>query len=323
MRIIITGAGGFVGRKLVAQLADHDVVALDHVIDGIPTLAHVTPIAGDLCDVTILQAAMVDGCDAVVHLATVPGGAAEQQPDMARRVNIEATMALADAAAESGQRPRFVFASSIAVFGDPLPARVDDATPLAPTMLYGAHKAMLEQWLATMTRRGALDALSLRLSGVIARPKAPSGMKSAFLSDVFHALSAGESYVMPVSAQATSWLTSLDCAAANFVHALGADLTKAPAQRAVTLPTLRVQIADLVAEICRQTDASLETVSYVPDAGLEAAFGALPPVNTAAANRLGFAHDGDLQQLVQRALETLRATATLPLNRTGPQRGRQ
>lgn len=40
MRIIITGAGGFVGRKLVEQLADHDVVALDHVADGIPTLTH-------------------------------------------------------------------------------------------------------------------------------------------------------------------------------------------------------------------------------------------------------------------------------------------
>ncbi|NHN39147.1 NAD-dependent epimerase/dehydratase family protein [Pseudomaricurvus alcaniphilus] len=311
MRIIITGAGGFLGRTLVEQLADHDVVALDSVADGIPKLAHATPVTGDLCDVNSLQAAMADGCDAVVHLATVPGGAAEQNPDLARRVNIEATMALAAAAAEAGKPPRFLFASSIAVFGSPLPARVDDATPLAPTMLYGAHKAMLEQWLATLTRRGALDALSLRLSGVIARPKGPSGMKSAFLSDVFHALSAGESFVMPVSPKATTWLTSLDCAAANFAHALSADLGEAPADRALTLPTLRVQVADLVAEICRQTGAPIEAVSYAPDAALEAGFGALPPVSTIAADRLGFTHDGDLQQLVQRALENLKAAAAL------------
>lgn len=134
-------------------------------------------------------------------------------------------------------------------------------------------------------------------------------MKSAFLSDVFHALYAGESFEMPVSPQATSWLTSLDCAASNFAHALGADLTRAPAERAVTLPTLRVKVADLVAEICLQTATPVATVSYAPDAGLEAAFGALPPVNTAAADGLGFAHDGDLQQLVRRALQNLSAKA--------------
>lgn len=305
MRIIVTGAGGFVGRALVSRLSGHDVIGIDHVADGIPNLPHVTAIAGDLCDGYVLREAVTGGCDAVVHLATVPGGAAEQDPVLAWHVNVNATMALADAVAGAGDCPRFVFASSIAVFGDPLPAEVYDKTPLAPQMLYGGHKAMMEQWLATLARRGTIDAISLRLSGVVARPKGPSGMKSSFMSNVFHALANGDQFEMPVSADATCWLISLDTAASNFAHAVTASLDNTPAHRAITLPTLRVRMGDLVDEICRQTGTSSNLLSYVPDKPLEAAFGALPPVFTPAADLLGFRNDGDISGLVSRALETL------------------
>ena len=305
MRIIVTGAGGFVGRQLVEHLAGHEVIALDHIPDAIPALPGVTVMGGNLCDPSIVAKAFDGGCDAVIHLATVPGGAAEQDPVLAKDVNVDATMALTTAAAAAGAAPRFVFASSIAVFGDPLPASVDDTTPLAPKMYYGAHKAMMEEWLATLTRRRELQALSLRLSGVVARPKGPSGMKSAFLSNVFHALHAGESFVMPVSGDATCWLTSVECATSNFAHALTVELDAAPLSRAATLPTLRVRIADLVAEIALQTGCDIHRVSYEPDEALEAGFGTQPPVSTAAADALGFASDGDLATLVSRALAAI------------------
>ncbi len=304
MRIIVAGAGGFVGRRLVMLLAGHDVVALDHTPGSIPNLPHITPVSGDCSDPAVLDSAFANGCDAVVHLATVPGGAAEQDPGLAWRVNIDATQLLAEAASAAGDCPRFVFASSIAVFGDPLPDHVDDATPISPRLLYGAHKAMMEQWLATLTRRGKLDAVSLRLSGVVARPRGPSGMKSAFMSDVFHAFEAGEEFVMPVSANATSWMTSLESAAGNFAHAVRADLAAAPASRAVTLPALRVRMGDLIAEIASQTARSSELVSYEPDAGLEAGFGAYPPLVTLAAETIGFSSDATLDELVARARST-------------------
>lgn len=302
MRIVVTGAGGFIGRQLVRRLADRTVVAIDYEASRIPDLPHVIPLAGDLCDTRILSAATAEGCDAVVHLATVPGGAAEQDPELARRVNIEATMALAATAALSRSAPRFVFASSIAVLGDRLPAVVDDDTPLSPAMLYGAHKTMMEQWLATLTRRGELDAVSLRLSGVVARPRGPSGLKSAYLSDVFHALRAGEPFVVPVSPEATTWVTSIDCAVFNLVHALSANLTSMPASRAVTLPALRVRMTDLVEEIATQSGVLADSVSYQPDQQLEAGFGAYPLLQTPAAEALGFVHDGDIESLVRSAL---------------------
>jgi nucleoside-diphosphate-sugar epimerase len=305
MKVVVTGAGGYVGRKLVELLSDHEVVAMDSVADRIPRLQHVRPLAGDLCDRSVLEAAVADGCDAVVHLATVPGGGAEQDPELAWRVNVNGTRELAACAAAAGQQPRFVLASSIAVFGSPFPATVDDGTSLMPKSLYGAHKALMEQWLATLSRRGDLDAISLRLSGVVARPRGPSGMKSAFLSDVFHALAAGEDFAMPVSRNATCWLSSLGTAASNLAHAIVAELDAAPATRAMTLPALWVRVTDLVAEIARQTGRDVRSVSYKPEAELEAAFGSQSPLTTRAALALGFVNDGDLATLVGRALAAL------------------
>lgn len=303
MRIVVTGAGGFVGRALIATIgAAHEIVALDCTPTGAGKLEAVV---GDLGDAAVLARAFARGCDAVVHLATVPGGAAEQNPAEAWRVNVDATMALIDAAAACGNRPRFVFASSIAVFGDPLPAHVDDDTPLAPQLVYGAHKAMIEMWVATQSRRGAIDGVSLRLPGIVARPAGPSGMKSAFMSNIFHAARARSPFVAPVSAAATMWMMSVDCVAANIARAL----TCSTATPAFTLPALCVRFGDLVAEIAKATGSDPALFKYDSDPALEAAFGNQPPLMTAAADKLGFAHDGDLSALVASALASIERDA--------------
>ena len=63
----------------------------------------------------------------VFHLAGVLSATAEADPALSRRVNLEATLSLLEEAARR-RRPRVVYASSIAVLGDALPARVDDGT---------------------------------------------------------------------------------------------------------------------------------------------------------------------------------------------------
>lgn len=305
MTILITGAGGFVGRQITALLleAGHDVVAIDALVDGIPAGARV--LAGDLANPALRAQALGNGVSGVIHLATVPGGAAEADPAASRRINLDAMYDLLEEAAAFGNRPRVVYASSIAVFGDPLPAFVDDSTPLSPKLIYGGHKAMMEHAVALFHNRGLIEGVTLRLPGILARPKGPSGMKSAFMSNLFHALKAGDAFTCPVSATGTIWAQSLTRVAANFVHALTMDASLLPPGRAVTLPALRVTMGDLAAEIARQTGAAPGLVSYAPDAALEAAFAAQPPLATPAAQVAGFEHDGDLQSLVASALATL------------------
>jgi D-erythronate 2-dehydrogenase len=304
--IIVTGAGGFVGRQLVQRLLARGdgVVAMDSRAEGIPSGARV--VEGDIASPAIRAEAFRDGCSALVHLATVPGGAAEADPAASRRVNIDAMYDLLEAAKASGDRPRIVYASSIAVFGDPLPpGGVDDATPLAPKMVYGGHKAMMETAVSMMHHRGEIEGVSVRLPGILARPKGPSGMKSAFMSDLFHALRAGEAFVCPVSQGATIWAQSVSRCADNLVHALDMDASLMPVTRVVTLPAQRITMGALATEIASQSGADVGLVSYRPDAPLEAAFGAQPPLATPAAERAGFAHDGSLAKLVENALAVI------------------
>lgn len=305
MDIVVTGAGGFVGRELVARLlaAGHAVTGIDTQAGGIPAGARA--IAGDLGDAAVRAEALAQGCDALVHLATVPGGAAEADPAASRRINIDAMYDLLLEASAASPGLRVVYASSIAVYGDPLPPLVDDATPLSPKMIYGGHKAMMEHAVAMLSNRGAIDGVTVRLPGILARPKGPSGMKSAFMSDLFHALKAGAAFTCPVSAGGTIWAQSVGRCAANFVHALTLDSALLPPGRAVTLPAQRVAMGALAGEIARQCGVSEGLVSYAPDAALEAAFAAQPPLVTAGAERAGFAHDGDLATLVASALATL------------------
>lgn len=300
MRVIVTGAAGLLGRQVVARLAvRHDVVATDLVP------CPVSPaIVGDLGDAETLARLFTRPCDAVVHLATLPGGACESDPARGWRVNIDATQALIAAAIQHGAR-RFIYASSVAVFGDVAGrAEVDDDTPPRPAMLYGGHKAMIEGWLATLGRRGDLRPLVLRLPGLVARPGDGAGLRSAFLSDLFRAAYAGQSIRLPVSALATSWLMSVRCAAANIAHALEYDGAGRPDSTAVTLPALRVDMASLVAALDRHTGRSVP-VEYAPDPAIELAFGRYPALRTPTADRLGFTHDGSLDQLVAHALEDL------------------
>jgi nucleoside-diphosphate-sugar epimerase len=306
MTIIVTGAGGFVGRQLIARLlaAGKSVVGMDTQASGIAEGARA--VIGDICSADIRAEAFRDGCTALVHLATVPGGAAEADPAASRRVNIDAMYDLLESAKAAGSKPRVIYASSIAVFGDPLPAAgVDDSTPLAPKMVYGGHKAMMETAISMMHNRGEITGISVRLPGILARPKGPSGMKSAFMSDLFHALRAGEAFICPVSEGATIWAQSVKQCAINLEHALDMDASLMPVTRVVTLPAQRITMGALAAEIAQQTGASTSLVSYRPDPALEAGFGAQPPLATPAAEKAGFAHDGDLATLVANALDVI------------------
>lgn len=314
MSILVTGAGGFIGRELLSALLDRGqdkIVAVDQDLGTVADHPRVIKVAADIVEREAMGPLFDGSIDAVIHLAALPGGASERDPLLSRQVNVAATLDLIDMAASQGTSPRFVFASTIAVFGSPFPVEgVDDETPAMPRMIYGMHKLMTEIAVATMSRRGAIDGVCLRLPGIVARPPGPSGMKSAFMSDIFHALREGRPYTLPVSPQAQLWLMSVSRCALNLCTALTLDSSRMPEQRVATLPALRVSVADLVEAVAQASDTPTGRIAYQPDAALEAAFGAHPTLATPAAERVGMVHDGTLSELVDNALATISRSVT-------------
>ena len=302
MLTLVTGAGGFVGRALVrrAIAAGTPLRLVDRTID----VNGAECVEADLAEMDD-PAALLEGVSCIVHLAALPGGAAEADPELSKRVNRDVTRNFLEAIARANRPIRFVHASSIAVFGNPAPDPVTDDTEACPNSVYGHHKRMAENDVQNAAESG-LDAVSLRLPGIVARPPAGAGFKSAFMSDVFWAVAAGGAYVVPVSPEATVWLMSAEVCADNLLHAITCPLGE---RRVMTLPALRVRADDLVAAIAAVTGGSAAGIRFEPDPALEEHFGRLPPLSTPLTESLGFRRDADLPALVRAALERERVAA--------------
>ena len=321
MHVFITGANGFVGQALTNHILSQGRVGeskvsrltlLDRqfdepVVDSSSLDLVVEQQSGDLADDQWLKDTLGRfPMDVIYHLASIPGGMAEKNDQLGRRVNIDATMTLLEickAQTEStGHKPVLVFASSIAVFGT-MPDLVTDNTLLKPQLSYGAHKVVGEVMINDFSRRGWVDGRSLRLPGVLARPPAETGQLSAFLSDIIRDVSQGRTFVCPMSAEARTWASSLPNVVENLIHGATVEEYKVQDHRTFTLPTLCFSMAELTEAIgaVYQQDAKA-LVRYEPNQMIENLFGRFPPLKTLAADEAGFKHDGNLKKLVERAL---------------------
>lgn len=317
MHIVITGANGFVGRALALQIGRSGqlggqsverLTLLDLAFDKASDFdIQVDQYAGDLADEHWLKSVLSKrSFDVIFHLASIPGGMAESNYDLARAVNLTATqclLELAKAQVENGGTVAvFVFASSIAVFGK-LSLPVTDTTATQPQMTYGAQKIIGEVLVHDFSRRGWVDGRSLRLPGVLARPSDATGQLSAFLSDMIRELAAGQTFVCPMSPEATTWASSLPCVVDNLIHGATLNSIRLSAQRTFNLPTMVFSMQELVnaiAQVYRTPAPSL--VKWQPDDRIESLFGRFPALETPAADALGFLNDGKLLEFVRRAL---------------------
>ena len=305
MRTLVTGAAGFLGQSMARYMAavgyPGEVLLTDRVASSVPG-GRFASIVADLADPSVFPQ-LVAGVDRVLHLAALPGGAAQADPAASLRINHDVPVGLLGTLAERERPARFVHAGSIAVFGAPQPAAIDDATVPVPTMVYGQHKLSVEAAIGRYAQAGTVDGWALRLPGLVARPGTGEGLKSAFMSTIFSALRTRRPIQLPVSSDATLWLLSTEAACAALL--LGLTMSSGPGARAFTLPALRVTVAELVAAIARETGSPSALVTYAPDPAIEAQFGRLPPLATPRAAALGFRHDGTLETLVTRALAGL------------------
>ena len=183
--VLITGGRGFIGRSVGKFLQRHryHVISLDTAAADLG--------AGEVaCDVTDLAAVQklfqVERIDAIIHLAAILPTAAQREPLLATRVNVQGSVSLLQLARESGVR-RFIFGSSLSVYGTcPAGQVVSEADRAAPEDLYGAAKLYVEQFGEVIRRMHGLDFVSLRMGRVVG-PGARSAT-SGWRSEIFERL---------------------------------------------------------------------------------------------------------------------------------------
>lgn len=222
--ILITGANGEVGHGLITRLAEMgetNIVALDvNPLDASLQKYVSAVIAGDILDENLLQRLMsAYEINTIYHLAALLSTRAEFTPEAAHRVNVEGTLNLLHLAIEQsrwlGDQVKFIFPSSIAVYGLPDLATKAAAPPVKedeftqPTTMYGCNKLYCEhlgRYYSAYYRRLAanpethyVDFRGLRFPGLISAVTLPSGGTSDYAPEMIHSAAQGKPYQCFVS----------------------------------------------------------------------------------------------------------------------------
>ncbi len=279
MHILITGAGGMIGRKLVARLAEtgelngcriDKLTLIDLAAPQRPSKfsGAVEILAADIGDATTAPVAIAGRPEVIFHLAAIVSGEAERDFDKGMRVNLGGSRALLDAirSAAGGYCPRLVFTSSIAVFGAPFPEFIADDFHSTPLTSYGTQKAIVELLLADYNRRGILDGIGIRLPTISIRPGRPNQAASGFFSSIIREPLAGEEAVLPVEDGVTHWHASPRSAVGFLTHAAGLPRDKLGPRINLTMPGVCCTVAEQIAALRRVAgDRVASRVRRVPD----------------------------------------------------------
>ena len=201
MEVLILGAAGMVGQKLLNKLIIKKSIngreikkfkLFDIVKAPFPNDVNfeVEIITGDISKKEISEKLVSSKPEIIFHLAAIVSGQAEEEFDLGWNINTKGSWGLFEAIRELGDdyKPRLVFTSSIAVFGAPFPEKIPDDFFTTPLTSYGAQKAISELLLADYSRKGMVDGISIRLPTICVRPGKPNLAASGFFSGIISCL---------------------------------------------------------------------------------------------------------------------------------------
>ena len=313
VRVLVLGAAGMLGRKLVGRLTSDGELGgrrIDHLLlaDAIEPVAIGVGIETRVADLTqpgVAADLVGSEPDVIFHLAAVVSGEAEADFEKGYRVNADGMKSLLEAVRTAGNRPRLVFSSSIAVFGPPFPETIGDDQAPRPATSYGAQKAIGELLLSDYSRRGFLDGVGIRLPTICVRPGKANRAASGFFSGIIREPLNGKEAVLPVPDTVRHWFASPRAAVEFLVHAAELDGNALGSRRCLTMPGLSATVAeqidalrriggdDLVALIRREPD---ETIMQIVD-GWPKRF------DTSHADELGFRAESSFDEIVRQYVE--------------------
>jgi len=308
MKLLITGAAGFLGGRLArAALAG---------IPGLPPLSRLVAVdtapcslddprvdcrTGTIADDDFTRSIVDSDADIVYHLAAIVSGQAEAEFDLGMKVNVDATRALLEACRRLKKPPRFIFTSTVAVFGGSLPAVVPESAAVTPQSSYGTAKAIDELLVNEYSRRGFIDGIVCRLPTIAVRPGAPNAAASSFVSGIVREPLAGIDTVCPVPLDTRLWISSPDVVMQNLVHAARLDESALEGRRSINLPGLTVTPKEMLASLERLAGAEVRSrVRCEIDQPIWRLVRTWPGAfDISRALRLGFSADRDIDAVVR------------------------
>ncbi|HHT0369190.1 TPA: D-erythronate dehydrogenase [Raoultella planticola] len=316
MNVLITGAAGFLGRKLVqsllayGQLTDSDgkrrdikrIVACDRVALSDIEDPRLIIYSGDISDPAFLQTLFQsEEFDSVFHLAAVVSGQAEQEFELGMSINFDSTRHMMEKLRQQPRRAKMVITSSVAVFGGTLPQQVPDEQVWMPQSSYGTQKAMNDLLLSDYSRRGWIDGRSLRMPTIVVRPGKPNQAASSFASSLIREPLNGEIALCPVALDTQLWLLSPAKATEALIHAHELSADALTDGRVINMTGLSVTVEQMIDALRRVAgDKIITRIEYQRDSLVERIVNSWPGNFYATyAKKLGFSANINFDEIVQ------------------------
>lgn len=282
MAILVTGAAGFIGRRLVShyQSCGQSILAFDFAEPPPEILAQwkgsAEFVRGDIRDRELVHRIVEESgeADPIIHLAGMLTAGCDRDPQSAMAINVSGTQHLLDAALKNGKR-RIVVASTIGVYGRGLPQPITEDMRTEPDGWYGLTKLMIEQMGLLYVRRHGMDVRAARFAAVTgAGRSAGSGSASLFTSYIPEKAAKGEPYEIEVTADtaypvvyikdAIAALTTLATVpAATSPGRMGEQHAERATSRIYNFASGRIVVSDLVSTVKQQAPDA--TFTYKPD----------------------------------------------------------
>ena len=308
MKVIITGAGGFVGqtlaKKLVEVSPDAELVLADVQAPPNPTSSSkVECIGADLTKSHVREELIERGPDAIYILHGIMSSGSEANLELGLSVNFDSVRGLLDTIRAKKPGTKLIFSSSCAVFGRAAVKNVANETDVVPMpeSSYGTQKLMIEYLINDYSRRGLVDGRVVRLPTVFVRAGAPTAAASSFVSGIVREPVNGKESELPVDPDIGIWLASPRTLAHNLVHAMNVPAEKFGHFRTVLLPGYTAtsrEILDALEKIAGKETRAL--VKEKRDETIQRIVLSWPgKYDTSRAKELGFAEDVGLEQTIK------------------------
>src|SRR3954470_7739239 len=316
MKILVTGSGGMIGRKLVERLVQdkmlggepiESLILVDVVESPVPqgSPKDTKPLVADFSEKGVANTLIQDSPDVVFHLAAIVSGDAEANFEKGYRINFNGSWALLEAIRQenekSGYKPRFVFASSLAVIGPPFPDPVPDSLATTPTTSYGTQKAMTELLLADYSRKGYLDGVGVRLPTICIRPGKPNKAASSFFSGILREPLAGQEAPLPVGDDVRHWFASPRAAVGFFLTAATIDTSSLGVRRSMTMPGVSATVGEEIAALQKAAgDKAVALIKRVEDPFVQKIVASWAGrYDAKLAGQMGFSAEKNFDEIIQ------------------------